>query len=153
MSTRKFSSSGRERKEDPGAGEEMKMPINPSYFSKLPKGVDPVAWLRLKVALVYKMPPTPVLSEYPVSFDDRFWSISTVPVKQRDGTDKIMYILMYNYKTRQDEDGISASLIFNQVPVKSAKSGKAYDIVNVKYATFDAEISENVNIRIIPNPF
>lgn len=133
--------------------EAFTMPIDPKYFTKLPENMEPPTWMRLKTILAYQLPPTPVLEAYPMSFNDDFWELKTVPVKQRGGGTKTMYMLIYNYRTKHEEQGIAASMLFQQIAVKGSKSGRGYDILNIKFAMYDCEISHNVNIRLISNPF
>lgn len=127
------------------------MPINPSYFKKLPEDMEPQVWLRLKSTVALFMPPDPKLGVFPMLFDDEYWEISKQAIKRSDRTDT-MWVLSYHYKGKHDEDSISATLMFKAVNVATSRSRRGYDCLNLKYTMYDVQMSQNISIRIISNP-
>jgi hypothetical protein len=124
----------------------MNTPISPSYFTKIPKGMEPQVWLRLKTTLALYMPPDPKNNIYPMSFDDKYWKIKPQPLgKLGNG-----YMLFYN--VGHGEEQIIAGVTFQKVIVEGLRGkGNGYNVLNLKYSLYDCEISQSVNIRITPN--
>ena len=125
-------------------GNELNVPLKKEWFTKLPEGMEPQIWLRMKMIVMMNCPPNPMLSDYGISIHDKFWSLRQL----KDSN----YMLTFHLKHGDAALQLSAAVIFAGHAVAKSKSGKGYHLKMLKYSMWDVEHSQRVDIRLTANP-